>query len=138
LRKLLAGALCAILLGGCSAGTRSPVGAVHTLIEASLDGDRGAVWRLIGPATRARLRASAQRAAEMSGRRAIEPEELLAVGWLPPRFHVDEVRELERSGDHSTVEVRGTSGERETVACVRVDGAWKIELPEGPSARTVE
>jgi hypothetical protein len=36
------------------------------------------------------------------------------------------------------VEVRGTSGERETVACVRVDGAWKIELPEGPSARTVE
>lgn len=132
MKTLVAGLLCAILvggLGGCSAGTRSPVGAVHTLIEASLDGDRGAVWRLLGPATRERLRQGAKRAAEMSGRRAVVPEELLAVGWLPPRFHVDEVRELERSGDHATVEVRGRAGERETVACVRVGGAWKVELP---------
>lgn len=113
----------------CGAGTRSPVGAVRALAEAAQDGDRDAAWRLIGPDTRARLEADAKRAAQLSGRRQVPPAEMLAVGWFPARFHLDDAREVERDGDRAVVEVRGKSGERERVTCVRAQGAWKIELP---------
>jgi len=119
----------ALLASACTAGTRSPEGAVRALGEAAADGDRGAVWRLLGPATRARLEADAKHAAEMSGRRAMKPEEMLAVGWFPPKLHATEVRELSRDGDRATVEIVGKDGEREQLGCVRVAGAWKVELP---------
>jgi hypothetical protein len=54
---------------------------------------------------------------------------MLAVGWFTPRFRPAEVRELGREGGRATVEVRGEKGEREQVACVRVEGAWRVELP---------
>lgn len=118
---------------GCDAGTRSPEGAVRALIEAGASGDRDAVWRLVGPATRSRLEADAKRAAEGAGRRAgaLPAAELLAVGWFPPRFRAAEVREIERapSGDRAVVEVVGTRQERERITCVRTDGAWRVELP---------
>jgi len=120
---------CALLLAACGAGTRSPVGAVRALGEAAQDGDRDAAWRLLGPQTRARLETDAKRAAQLSGRRAMPPQEMLAVGWFQPRWRLDDARELERSGDRATVEVTGKNGEREQVACVRVAGAWKVELP---------
>jgi len=114
---------------GCSAGTRSPEGAVRAFAEAAADGDRAATWRLLGPATRRKLEAEAQHAAELSGRRAMKPEEMLAVGWFPPKVRLDEVRELSRDGARATVEVIGKNGERETIACVNEGGAWKVELP---------
>src|SRR5438094_7582924 len=98
-------AVCAILLAACGAGTRSPVGAVRALAEAAQDGDRDAVWRLLGPETRARLETDARRAAQLSGRRALPPQEMLAVGWFQPRWHLDDAREIERAGDRATVEV---------------------------------
>ncbi len=119
-----------MLLGlGCNAGTRSPEGAVRAFAEASSDGDREGAWRLLGPATRGKLESDARRAAELSGRRPLKPAEMLAVGWFPPRFRADDVRELARTGADATVEVRGARGERETVRCVRVDGDWRVELP---------
>jgi hypothetical protein len=117
------------LLGGCGAGSRSPEGVVRAFAEASEAGDREAVYRLLGPRTRARLDTDARRAAQLSGRRTVPPPGLLAVGWLPPRWHVRETRELERDGDHAVVEARGAAGEAERVECVRVQGAWRIELP---------
>ena len=119
----------ALLACACSAGTRSPAGAVRALSEAAADGDRAEVWRLLGPRTRARLEADARRVAELSGRRQVSPEEMLAVGWYPPTIHAADVRELERNGDAATVEVVGRGGERERVSCVREGGAWKVELP---------
>ncbi len=122
-------ALGVALVAGCGAGTGSPEGAVRALGEAALDGDRAAVWKLLGPATRARLTADAERAARLEGRRSLPPEEMLAVGWFPPRFHLEGAREISRDGARATVEVRGEKGERETVACVKEGGAWKVELP---------
>jgi hypothetical protein len=123
---VLAGAL---LWLGCSAGTRSPAGAVHALVEAAAEGDRDAAFRLLGPATRARLGVAAKRTAELSGQRELAPRELLAVGWFPPRFHVREVHELSRTGAHALVEVRGAQeGEVERIDCVNEAGAWKVEL----------
>jgi hypothetical protein len=118
-----------LLLCACSAGTRSPEGAVRAFAESAADGDRAGVWRLLGPATRGRLEADAKRAAELAGRRSIKPEEMLAVGWFPPKMHIVDVRERSREGDHATVEVVGKDGEREQVQCVKDHGAWKVELP---------
>jgi hypothetical protein len=121
--------LCALLLFGCGAGTRSPVGAVRALAEAAQAGDRPQVWQLLGARTRARLEADAARAGVLAGRRPVAPEQMLAVGWFSPRFVPDEIDEQSRSGDRAVVEVRGAHGERETVECTRLDGQWKVELP---------
>lgn len=121
--------LALVLAAGCSAGTRSPEGAVRAFAEAAADGDRAAVWKLLGPATRKKLEDDARHAAEVSGRRAMKPEEMLAVGWFPPRMRVDDVREVAREHGRATVEVVGKNGERESVSCVDEGGAWKVELP---------
>jgi hypothetical protein len=122
--------LCALLLAvGCSAGTRSAAGAVRALTEAAQAGDRAEVWRLVGPATRARLEEDARRAAALAGGSPVAPERLLAVGWFAPSFRLEEARELSQDGDRAVVEARGAGGRREQVTCVRVDGQWKVELP---------
>jgi hypothetical protein len=53
---------------------------------------------------------------------------MLAVGWVPARFHLDDAREVGRDGDRAVVAVSARSGEEERVSCVRVGGAWKVEL----------
>jgi hypothetical protein len=121
-------ALVLLVVAGCG-GARSPEGAVRALAEAAESGDRDAVWALFGPATRARLRADAERAAQAAGRRELGPADLVAAGWSPPRWRATELDVIARSGDRATVEVRGPAHERETVTCVRVDGQWRVELP---------
>ena len=118
----------ALLLGGCG-GARSPEGAVRALTEAAEAGNRDAVWALLGPATKKRLEADAARAAQAAGRRELGPEDLIAAGWAPPRWRPAELDVIGRNGDHATVEVSGPRHQRETIACVRVDGQWRVELP---------
>jgi hypothetical protein len=108
----------------------SPADAVRAFSEAARSGAQHEVWRLLGPKSRDRITADAQRAAELSGRRALPAESLLAVGWSPPKFRVAEIRERTVQGDRALVEVRGPAGEVALVDCVREGGAWKIELPE--------
>ena len=105
------------------------VDSVRTFDRLAEVGDRAGVYRALGPQTRARLEADARRAGELSGRRTVRPEELLAIGWSPRRFRSATVRVLGRAGDHAEVEVLGAHGEREVLTVVRVDGAWRIELP---------
>lgn len=113
--------------GGC--GHDDPTATVERFDQAAQSGARAQVFALLGPTTRARLESDAKRAGELSGRRGVRPEELLAVGWTPRRFRSASVRELARAGDHAEVEVVGERGEREVLSLVRVDGQWRIELP---------
>jgi hypothetical protein len=119
-------ALFAILLAGCG-GARSPAGAVRALCEAANEADRDGVRALLGPASRARLAADAALAARAGGR-ARPDADLLAVGWFPTAYAFTDVREVERRGDDAWVETRGSHGEHDRVHCVRVDGAWRVEL----------
>ncbi len=112
---------------GC--GKDDPGAAVRAFDRAAEAGARAEVFALLGPSTRARLESDARRAAELSGRRGVRPEELLAIGWSPRRFHSVDVRVIVRAGDHAEVEVVGEHGEREVLSLVRSEGAWKIELP---------
>jgi hypothetical protein len=124
MKLLLAIALFAVACGGA----RSPDGAVRALAEAAESGDRDAVYALLGPATRARLAADAERAAQAAGRRELGPADLVAAGWSPPKWHAADFDVLTRSGDRATVEIRGAAHERETVTCVLVGGQWRVEL----------
>jgi len=121
-------ALVVAVLAGCSAGARSPAGAVRALSEAASAGDREAVFALVGPRTRRTLESGAATAAQLSGRRRVQPVELLGVGWFPPTFQISEVRELERHGNEATVEVSSRDGHTARAECVRVDGNWRVEL----------
>lgn len=121
-----------VLLGipsGCSDGAGRPAAAVQALGEATRSGDVDEIWKLLGPQTRRRLEAGAQRAGIQAGRRRIAARDLLAVGWSPPRFILSEVREVERNGDAAWVEVIGPQGERERVQVIREKDGWKVELP---------
>jgi hypothetical protein len=132
----LRGALlwCVVWLGGlgamgCSTGTGTPAGAVRALSRAAQRGDRQAVWALLGPQTQRRFETEAIRAVPLAGRRGVQPIDLVAVGWLPPRLHLVDVVERTREGERATVEVRGARGERETLDCVRVGRDWRVEVP---------
>jgi hypothetical protein len=117
------------LVAAACGGARSPEGAVRALAEAAEAGDRDAVYALLGPATRARLAADAERAAQAAGRREIGPSDLVAAGWSPPQWHAADFDVLTRSGDRATVEIRGGAHQRETLTCVLVGGQWRVELP---------
>ena len=112
----------------CNAGTRSPAGAVRALGEAAANGDRDAVFALVGPRTKAALESGAATAAQLSGRRRVQPVELLGVGWFPAAFTLSEAHELERHGDTATVEVSSRDNRTSRATCVKIDGAWKVEL----------
>ena len=124
---LVAGLLGVALAAGCS--TDDPTSAVRAFDRAAEIGARAEVFALLGPSTRARLESDARRAAELSGRRGVRPEELLAIGWSPRRFRPAELRVIVRAGDHAEVEIVGDHGEREVLSLVRSEGAWRIELP---------
>lgn len=126
--KRLVLAVALALAAGCS-GARSPEGAVRALGEAAEAGDRDAVWELLGPATRARLEAEADKARQAAGRRELGPRDLIGAGWSAPRWRAQEIDVVAESGDRATVEVRGPAHERETLTCVRVGGQWRVELP---------
>ena len=124
-------ATCALLSlmtwAGC--GSDDPLVAVERFNRAAEAGARGEVFALLGPSTRARLESDARRAADLSGRRNVRPEELLAIGWSPRRFRTVQLRIVARAGDHAEVEAEGAHGEREVLTLVKAEGAWKIELP---------
>jgi hypothetical protein len=117
------------LVCASACGRDEVVDSVRAFDRAAEVGDREGVYRALGPQTRARLEADARRAGELSGRRTVRPEELLAIGWSPRRFRSATVRVLGRAGDHAEVEVLGAHGEREVLTVVRVEDAWRIELP---------
>jgi hypothetical protein len=120
-------AVAVVFLLGC--GGDDPLSAVEQFQRAAEAGARADVFALLGPATKARLEADAHKAADLSGRRNVRPEELLAIGWSPRRFRTVELRLLGRSDDHAEVEADGEHGEREVLQLVKSEGRWRIELP---------
>ena len=114
-------------LGACSSD--DPLAAVEQFQRAAEQGARAEVFALLGPVTKARLEADAHKAADLSGRRNVRPEELLAIGWSPRRFRTVELRLRGRAGDHAEVEAEGEHGEREVLQLVKSESHWKIELP---------
>jgi hypothetical protein len=117
--------------GGDRGSSSTPEGAVRALVDAARAADRGGVYRLLGPATRARLEAHAAAARRISGRVPLAPADFLSVGWAPPAWEPFGMRLVARDDGHAQVEVSSAAGDRFEVQLVRDDGQWRIELPGG-------
>jgi len=125
--------------GACSRAKTAPgpEDTVKRFLAASQERDAAAVYALLGPATRARLKAAAALASEQAGvKKPLAPHELISAGfrpsvsgdWMPKTYRL-----LERQGDRARVEVVGKkAGQRDVVSLVRVDGRWKIEMTPPP------
>jgi hypothetical protein len=112
-----------------SCGRSSPTATVQALVAAASEGQRQKVYELVGPQTRKKLTEAAEQAARSSGRRQLDPWEMLAVGWFVPAYRIENLRVTEESADRATVDIEGTTGEHQSVVCVREGGYWKVELP---------
>lgn len=138
------GAVSLLVLAGCGKPKedRSPTGVVKRFLAASFKAETAerhkALYELLGPRTRARLKASADRAtAATGGKRTYAPYEMLSASfrpsakgdWTPKKF------KLLSSGETTArVEVRGEKkGERQVVSLVKVKGRWRIELDPAPA-----
>lgn len=100
------------------------------MIAAARAGDRPAVYRRLGPRTRARVQAVKATTKRTGGRLALAPEDFLSVGWAPPAWEPAGVRSLRRGEDAAEVEVYSAAGDRHTVQVVREGDEWKVELPD--------
>lgn len=116
----------------CSARERAttPERAVEHLVAAARTGDRARVYAVLGPTTRARLTALQAASRKTTGPVSMKPEDFLSVGWAPPAWEPASMRTTRREGDDAEVEVASAQGDRHTLALVREDGEWKVELPE--------
>ena len=128
MRRLLLFVLLAVSCGGRDEAT-SPEDAVRALIATARAGDRAAVYAHLGPRTRARIEALLVSGHRSGGARLLKPQDLLAVGWLPPAWEASGTRLIAREGTEADVEVFSATGDRQTVHTVREGRAWKVELP---------
>jgi hypothetical protein len=110
----------------------TPDGALRLFLDdlEAAEDDPSALRRaydLLGPAARANLTERARRAGDLQGRH-IEPWEILASGPFGMAFRPKTMKPT-NVGDRAIVEVSGDDPhkERASVACVAVDGAWRIE-----------
>jgi hypothetical protein len=114
----------------CAVTDPGPEGAVRNMLAAASAGDRVAVYALLGPQTRARLDERARRATDVVGSSVrYSALDLISIGAsrdVPPPTDLTVV---ERLDERAVVEVVSAAG-RARVVVVRVDGDWRIELPE--------
>jgi len=129
MRRLLT--LLLLLAASCSGRDEasSPEDAVRALIATARAGDRAAVYAHLGPRTRGRIEALLVSGHRSGGARLLKPQDLLAVGWLPPAWEAAGTRLISRDGNEADVEVFSATGDRQTVHTVREGRAWKVELP---------
>ena len=108
-----------------------PDDVLRDLMQAAKADDAVLVYELLGPATRATLDVEAKRATDYVGA-AIRytPKDLISISTsgniVPP---TDMVVDHEEGSDSARVLVVSEGGERVWFDAIRVDGAWRIELP---------
>ena len=130
MKRARAGLLACALLAAAGCGRRDdPEAAVESLIAASRAGDRAAVYARFGPRTRARIDGLLSSAQRTGGTRALRPEDLVTVGWLPPAWEPAGTRLLRRDGTEAEVEVFSAAGDRQAIRTVQEGKTWKVELP---------
>ena len=132
---LAAVALAIAVVGrGCRVTTPGPEAAVRSLIAAANAGDRKEVYRLLSPATQQRLDDRAQRATELVGSNVrYTALDLISIGGGEDVPAPTEINVLDRDGDRATVQIVSSAG-RADLDVVRVEGHWRIDLPEYGSA----
>ena len=127
---LAAMAVAAAVAGrSCRVTEPGPEVAVRDMVRAAKTGDREAVFELLGPATRARLEIEAKRATDLVGASVrYTAKDLISIGSSEGPGLTD-LTAIEENGARAVVEVVSPAG-RNRVDLVRIDGRWRIELPQ--------
>lgn len=130
-RRLGAWALVGLLSAGLGCAQESaPVTAAKRYAQAIQVGEPQALIPLLDESTRQVLANAAERATDqIGGRRQIEPEEMLQVVDVDPRFQVRRAELVEREGDRAVVELLGVDGTTHTLHLVLQGGEWRVTLP---------
>jgi len=120
----------AVLGRGCRVDDPGPDAAVHDLLQAARTGDRQAVFELLSPSVQQRLDERAQNATSLVGaNRRYTAMDLISIGSFDDQPAPTELRVVEQYGDKAVVEVESSAG-RARIQLIKVDGRWRIELPE--------
>ena len=116
---------------GCGSKDRTPEGAVERFLHAAQDGDAAEVYRLLTPSSQHELQEKARLAHAQAAGRLVKPEHLLAVGREMPRLEVTQIRAISVAGDRAQVSIASLKkGLRETLQLERVNGLWRVRLPQ--------
>jgi hypothetical protein len=128
---LAAMALAAAVAGrSCRVTRPGPEAAVGAMIQAAKTNDHDAVFELLAPATRDRLDAEARRATDLVGAsQRYTAKDLISIGSSEGVADPTDITVLEDRGDRAVVEVVSPAG-RARLDLVRIDGRWRIELPQ--------
>ena len=139
-RPTVARAACGAALGtvlclafaACSPSDRTPEGTVRQLLHASASGNAPRVYTLLAPSTRKRLQELATTAtAQTGGSYRITPEQLLAVSIDRPRHEPAKIEVVSERDDRARVRlVARNKRATETLDLLRVDGHWRVLLPD--------
>lgn len=124
---------------GCSVDDDSPEGAARAFAAAAKAGDRAAIHKLLGPATRARLARATKRATDLvGGAKRFDELDLIGLGSPLETFVVNEfivkgrIAAADSGGerDVTIVELVDGNGRRSQLTMVEVAGSWRVEVPE--------
>lgn len=128
---LAAMALAAAVAGrSCRVSQPGPEAAVRDMLQAAKTGDRETVFELLSPATRARLETEAKRATDLVGASIrYSAKDLVSIGSSDGVAAPTDITVLEERADHAVVEVVSPAG-RARMELVKVDGRWRIDLPQ--------
>lgn len=128
---LVAVAVAAAVAGrSCNVAQPGPEAAVRDMLEAARSGDHDTVFALLSPATQQRLEAQARHATDLVGAmRRYTAKDLVSIGSsanVPPPT---DITMIESGADRAVVELVSPAG-RSRIHLVRVDGRWRIDIPD--------
>jgi hypothetical protein len=129
---LAAMAVAAAVAGrSCRVREPGPEAAVRDFLHAAKTGDTEAIHTLLAPATRARLEAEARRATDYVGAAArFSAKDLISINSNSEGMPVPtSITVADERGDRAVVNVVSSAG-LSRVELVRVDGLWRIEIPD--------
>lgn len=128
---LAAMALAAAVAGrSCQVTQPGPEMTVRDLLQAAQTNDRDLVFELLTPQTRARLDAEAKRATDLVGAATrYTAKDLISIGASDNVAPPTDITVIEERGDHAVVEIVSPAG-RSRVQLYRIDGRWRVDLPQ--------
>jgi len=129
---LAAVAVAAAVAGrSCRVSQPGPEVAVRDMLQAAKTGDRDAVFELLAPTTRARLEAEAKRSTDYVGAAIrFSAKDLVSIANTDATAPPADITVIEERGDHAVVLIVYSPAARSLLDLVRVDGQWRIEIPQ--------
>ena len=128
--RFLAACVVASAVPACGDEEPAPVVTAKRFASAVKRGDVETVLELVESPVADRLAAAAERASDqVGGRRSIEPQEMLQIVDVDPRFQVAKAELVAGGEQTATVRLTGADGHTHDLGLVNEDGQWHVRVP---------